>query len=122
MLDIIIIIFFCLLQIYVVLVVVIAPFVQWWYPVMLRVIPGRSALAVLGRVVMDQISGRTSALCSCFYRIFSSPIHFLLFIYFLLHLINFISLFHIGSPLVVVMVFMASAILQGEVRYLVVEP
>ena len=41
---------------------------------MLRVIPGRSALSVLGRVVMDQIS---------------------------------------GSPLVVVMVFMASAILQG---------
>lgn len=74
MLEIIIINSFYLFRIYVVLVVVIAPFVQWWYPVMLRVIPGRSALAVLGRVVMDQISGRVSVMCSCFcYRIFSSP-------------------------------------------------
>ena len=37
--------------------VVIAPFVQWWYPVMVRTIPGKGLKAVFGRVVMDQVSG-----------------------------------------------------------------
>ena len=40
---------------------------------MVRVIPGRSALAVLGRVVMDQISGRISVLRSCFFIVYVLP-------------------------------------------------
>ena len=67
-----------------VFVVVIAPFVQWWYPVMVKVIPGRSALAVLGRVVMDQISGRISALCVCFFIVYFLPHTFLANLHYLI--------------------------------------